>query len=57
MNTSKTKFKLSGGSEATTDVSDLLDIYLSGGSRLVYSGYPYLGSMDISGGSSLHHQQ
>jgi hypothetical protein len=55
--TGRAKFNLSGASNGTTDVSDKLDIILSGASRLVYSGNPNLGSISISGASTLNHQQ
>jgi hypothetical protein len=54
--TNKAKFNLSGASNGTTDVSDKLDIILSGASRLVYSGHPELGSISVSGASNINHQ-
>jgi hypothetical protein len=53
--TSKAKFNLSGASNGIIDVSDQLDIILSGASRLVYSGNPNLGSVIISKASTLNH--
>lgn len=45
-----------GASNATIDVSGSLDIELSGASRLTYSGNPNLGTVDVSGSSTLSHQ-
>ncbi len=45
---------LSGGSRATVNVSDTLNVKLDGGSDLTYIGNPKLGDMDISGGSKLN---
>lgn len=42
---------LSGASSATVNVSGRLDIELSGGSTLHYTGSPTIGNLDISGGS------
>jgi hypothetical protein len=47
---------LSGASSADIEVSDKLDIVISGVSRLVYSGNPMLGAINVSGGSTLHHR-
>ncbi len=44
---------LSGGSRASIDVGGRLDLDLSGGSTLRYSGNPTLGTVDVTGGSSL----
>ena len=44
--------KISGGGEATIDVSGTLDLDLSGGSIVLYSGEPKLGDIDLSGGST-----
>jgi hypothetical protein len=55
--TGKAKFNLSGASNGTADISDKLDIVLSGASRLVYTGNASLGSKSISGASTLNHQQ
>ena len=55
--TSNAKFNLSSASNGTTNVSDTLDIILSEASRLVYTGNPNLGSVSISGASTLNHQQ
>jgi hypothetical protein len=46
--------KLDGGSKAAITVSDLLDVELSGGSELIYTGDPKMGTIDISGGSKLN---
>jgi len=43
----------SGASNATVEVSDRLNIEVSGASRLVYSGDAVLGSVHVSGGSTL----
>lgn len=45
---------LSGGSRAEINVSDLMDINLSGASDVVYMGNPKLGSIDMSGGSTIN---
>ena len=47
------KVELSGASEAEMVISKRLDINLSGGSKLIYSGDPKLGSIDVSGSSSI----
>ena len=44
---------LSGGGEAAVNVNGTLDVYLSGGSSLIYLGNPTLGSMRLSGGSTI----
>jgi hypothetical protein len=44
---------LSGASHAVIDVSDRMDINLSGASTLEYSGDPKLGSLNVSGGSTI----
>jgi hypothetical protein len=44
---------LSGASYAIIDVSDRMDINLSGASTLEYSGDPKLGSLNVSGGSTI----
>jgi hypothetical protein len=44
---------LSGASRAVISVSNRMDINLSGGSRLEYSGDPKLGSLNVSGGSTI----
>ena len=46
------RIKLSGGGGATIDVSGTLDLDLSGGSKVIYSGEPKIGDIDLSGGSS-----
>lgn len=46
--------ELSGASSATIDVSNRIDIDLSGASHLNYSGEPRLGSSSVSGGSSVN---
>jgi len=48
-----TEVELSGASSASINVSGRLDINLSGASRLEYSGNPVLGSVDISGASTM----
>jgi len=45
---------LSGGSQSTVDVSGVLDVNLSGGSRLTYTGNPTMGDIDLSGDSTLN---
>jgi hypothetical protein len=44
---------LSGASHAVISVSDRMDVNLSGGSGLEYSGDPKLGSLNVSGGSTI----
>jgi len=44
---------LSGASNATINLDESLDAKLSGSSRLVYIGEPVLGTMDITGASTL----
>jgi len=47
---------LSGASEATVYVSQMLDIEVSGASRLYFVGNPTLGETDISGASTIKHK-
>lgn len=42
----------SGGSHVTVNVSGRLDVEVSGGSHVLYSGEPQIGNVDISGGST-----
>lgn len=44
---------LSGGSTANINVSGKLDVDMSGGSQLYYSGKPNLGQVSVSGGATL----
>jgi hypothetical protein len=44
---------LSGASHAVISVSDRMDVNLSGASGLEYSGDPKLGSLNVSGGSTI----
>ena len=44
---------ISGGGSATIDVSGILDVNLSGGSKVIYSGEPKIGDIDLSGGSTI----
>jgi hypothetical protein len=46
--------ELSGASRAIIDVSTRMDISLSGASGLEYSGNPKLGSLNVSGGSTIN---
>ena len=46
--------RVSGASNATVEVSERLDIEVSGASRLTYDGGAELGSVDVSGGSTLN---
>jgi hypothetical protein len=46
--------ELSGASRAVINVSDLLDVNLSGGSTLDYFGSPKLGGIKISGSSTMN---
>ncbi len=52
--TGDTAIALSGGSHASVDVSGRMDIGVSGGSRLTYSGNPTIGNVEVSGGSTLN---
>lgn len=47
---------LSGASEATVYVNKMLDIEVSGASRLYFVGNPTLGETDISGASTIKHK-
>lgn len=44
--------EISGGGKATIDVNGTLDLDLSGGSQVEYSGEPRIGDIDLSGGST-----
>jgi len=45
--------KLSGGGKAIVNVSGILDVDLSGGSRVLYVGEPTLGVIELSGDSKV----
>jgi len=45
---------LSGGGRATVNVDGILDVDLSGGSRVIYVGEPTLGDIDLSGDSTVN---
>jgi hypothetical protein len=47
---------LSGASEATVHVNKMLDIEVSGASRLYFIGNPTLGKTEISGASTIKHK-
>lgn len=47
---------MSGGSQATINISGTLDADLSGGSRIYYVGTPTLGDTDFSGDSGINHK-
>lgn len=47
---------LSGASQATVYVNEVLDIEVSGASRLYFVGNPTLGETDISGASTIKHK-
>ncbi|HEY96431.1 MAG TPA: DUF2807 domain-containing protein [Dehalococcoidia bacterium] len=47
---------LSGASEATVYVNEMLDIEVSGASRLYFIGNPTLGETNISGASTIKHK-
>ncbi len=49
-----TSVHLKGASHATVNVSGRLDLDLSGGSRLSYSGCPTMGDITVSGASTLN---
>ncbi len=48
-----TSVSLKGASEATVKVNGRLDLDLSGGSRLYYSGNPTMGKINVAGASTL----
>ena len=52
----ETAAHISGASNAEIEVSDRLDVFLSGASRLAYAGNPSLGPMSVTGGSTLNHK-
>jgi hypothetical protein len=52
----KASVHLSGASNAEIEVSGQLDVFLSGASRLAYTGNPSLGSISVTGGSTLNHK-
>ena len=43
---------ISGGGNATINVSGTMDINLSGGSKVIYTGKPRIGDVNLSGGST-----
>ena len=47
---------LSGASEATIYVDEMLDVEVSGASRLYFVGNPKLGKTDVSGASTIKHK-
>jgi hypothetical protein len=47
---------MSGGSQATINISGTLDAYISGGSQIFYVGTPTLGDTECSGGSGINHK-
>ena len=47
---------LSGATSATVNVSDRLDVHASGASRVIYTGNPSLGTVSVSGGSTISEQ-
>ena len=47
---------MSGGSQATINISGTLDADLSGGSRIYYVGTPTLGDTEFSGDSGISHK-
>jgi hypothetical protein len=47
-------FVLRDGSSGYIDINSNMDVTLSGGSRLNYSGNPQIGSIEVTGGSELH---
>ena len=53
---SNASIELSGASSATVNVSDRLDVHASGASRVTYTGNPSLGSVSVSGGSTISEQ-
>jgi len=52
----ETSLSVTGASSATVDVSGRLDLEVSGASRLIYSGNPTLGRVEVSGASTLIRQ-
>lgn len=51
-----TSVDLKGASQAVVNVSGKLDLDISGSSRLIYSGSPTMGSVKVSGASTLAHK-
>lgn len=51
--TASADIELSGASDAEVVVNERLEINLSGASKLIYYGNPRLGSINVSGGSSI----
>lgn len=47
------RIDVSGASNVTVEVNDRLDVEISGASRLIYGGDAELGSIQVSGGSTL----
>ncbi len=48
------RVEVSGASNATVSIDGILDVFLSGASELKYTGSPELGTIDITGASSIH---
>ena len=47
---------LSGASEVTINVRGVLDIEMSGASRLYFYGNPTMGDTDVTGASTIKHR-
>jgi hypothetical protein len=50
------RIELSGASHASISNDGIIDVFLSGASTLEFSGNPLLGTVDITGASSMHRQ-
>jgi hypothetical protein len=51
--TNGARIELSGASRAAATLGGKLDVFLSGASRLLYSGNPVMGQMEVTGASTL----
>ena len=51
-----TQVDLKGASQAAVNVNGKLDLELSGGSRVTYSGNPTIGDVNVSGASTMLHK-
>ncbi len=53
LNGNDARIELSGASHASVSIDGTMDVFLSGASSLQYTGNPILGTVDITGASSL----
>jgi len=56
LNVKDARAEVSGASRAVVSPAGNLDIYVSGASTLEYTGNPVIGTLDVTGGSSVKHQ-